>query len=911
MLLQNSRAHSCTMILVVDDEPESRTLLTEILTAEGYAVRVADSGPLALRSLALMRPELILLDVKMPEMDGFETCRRFKEHPDLRSIPVIFLSGSVDSADRVEGFRVGGIDFISKPLQREEMLARVRTHLQLSTLRAHLEEQVTQKTAKLRESEERFRFAQKAANIGTFDWNVKTGVHSWTPELEAIYGLPPGGFSGTRQVWEELIHPDDRKTITARVDKSLETGTPTKDEWRIVWPDGSIHWIAGRWQALKDGPAGSLRVLGIIIEVTDRKNTEEALRKSEERFRLAMKATNDSIWDIDLKTGIVSWNDTYANLYGRPSETSDSWQWWIENIHPEDRESTVAELRSAIAGNPSTWTCEYRFRRFGGEWAYIYDRAYIARDASGTPSRVIGAMQDLTEQKKSEAALRESEQRFRRVFEDGPLGIALVARDYRIIKVNSAFCQMLGYDEADLIGLSFVDFTHPDDVAADLKLAERLFAREIPSYQIEKRYLKKSREIIWAKLNASLVVGSGGEPLYGIAMLEDITAIKRTQEEALLRQKLESVGALAGGIAHDFNNLLGAVQAQTELALSELDAGVSCRKELETIGKVATRGAEVVRQLMIYAGKESALVEPVNFSKVVDEMLSLLEVSVSKHAVIRADLDFDLPPILASAAQIRQIVMNLITNASDAIGDRDGVIGVITRRITVGSESAEISPPTLPDGDYAVLEVCDTGRGMTPETQAKVFDPFFTTKSAGRGLGLAVIQGIIRTLGGTIHVASEPGKGTTFRVLLPLIEAATSAPPPSTSGDGELEVQSRRGVVLVVEDEGNLRRPIVKLLRRSGFEVFEAAEGNSAIDILRANGTTVDVILLDMTIPGASSQEIIAEARNIKPDVRLILTSAYSWEMIERTISAPQIHSFIRKPFLFGDLLENIRNCLS
>src|SRR5262249_32198666 len=171
-----------------------------------------------------------------------------------------------------------------------------------------------------------------------------------------------------------------------------------------------------------------------------------------------------------------------------------------------------------------------------------------------------------------------------------------------------------------------------------------------------------------------------------------------------------------------------------------------------------------------YAGKESAVFGPVDLSKIVDEMLSLLGISVTKHAVIKADLDFDLPAIHADATQIRQVVMNLIKNASDAIGDRDGVIRVITRRVTVGRESAAISSTTLPDGDYVELEVSDTGPGMSPETKAKVFDPFFTTKSAGRGLGLAVVQRIVRTLGGAIYIASEPGKGATFHVLLPFME---------------------------------------------------------------------------------------------------------------------------------------------
>jgi PAS domain S-box-containing protein len=505
----------------------------------------------------------------------------------------------------------------------------------------------------------------------------------------------------------------------------------------------------------------------------------------------------------------------------------------------------------------------------------------------------------------AEAALRESEERFRRVFEEGPLGLALVGRDYRFTKVNSALCEMLGYAEAELVQKAFTEITHPDDVQADVELAKRLFKREIPFYRIRKRYQKKNGEIIWINLTASIIRGLDGQPLHGLAMIEDITDIKRVQEEALFRQKLESLGTLAGGIAHDFNNLLGAVEAQAELGLTDLAAGSSCEEALKAICEVAMRGSEIVRQLMMYAGTESAAVGPVDLSKTVDEMLSLLKVSVTKRAVIEAHFDQDLPAIRASAAQLRQIVMNLVTNASDAIGDRDGVIRVITTRVTLKRESAGSSSRTLPHGEYLQLEVSDTGRGMSPQTQAKAFDPFFTTKSAGRGLGLAVVQGIVRSIGGAIHLASEPDKGTTFQVMLPCADITAAASGHLISGG--LAIPSQRRTVLVVEDEDHLRRAIVKMLLKTGFEVFEAAEGSSAIEFLRGDGGKIDVVLLDMTMPGASCHEIVAEAVNAKPDIKLILTSAYSQEMIASSMIAPQIHSFIRKPFQFGDLLKMLQ----
>jgi two-component system cell cycle sensor histidine kinase/response regulator CckA len=761
----------------------------------------------------------------------------------------------------------------------------------------------------LREREERFRFAQKAARIGTFDWNIGSGASTWTPELEVIYGLPPGGFAGTQRAWENLVHPDDREKVLQRTRESIETGAPAEEEWRVIWPDGSIHWIAGRWQVVNDLGGEPRHVMGINIDVTDRKNMEEALRKSEERLRLATKATNDAIWDIDLKAGSVSWNDTYSMLYGRP-DSADSWQFWIDRIHPADRTRTVDEFQAALGSGASSWSAEYRFRRVDGAWAYTYDRAYIARDESGNAWRVIGAMQDLTEQKKAEAALRESEERFRRVFEEGPLGLALVGKDYRFEKVNTALCQMVDYDQASLVRMSFVDISHPDDVGADVELAEKLFRGEIPFYRIRKRYIKSTGETIWINLTASVINGPDGERLHGLAMVEDITEVKRTQEEALFRQKLESVGTLAGGIAHDFNNLLGAVQAQAELALEEVDAGSSCKEELRAIRDVAIRGSEIVHQLMIYAGKETSDAQLVDLSKIVDEMLSLLRISVTKRAMIEANLDRELPAVCASAAQLRQIVMNLITNASDAIGDREGVIRVITRHVLLNGTFAGRLSTTLPDGDYVQLEVSDTGCGMSIPTQARMFDPFFTTKSAGRGLGLAVVQGIVRNLGGAIELKSELNEGSTFQILLPSVETTVDASSYVPPGVSELTVPPRHAV-LVVEDEGLLRQAIAKMLRKSGLEVFEAGDGTSAVDFLGAHGEKIDLILLDMTMPGAPTDEILHQASNVKPDIRVVLTSAYSQEKIAGVINQAQIASFIRKPFRFEELLSAIRSSLS
>jgi CheY-like chemotaxis protein len=277
---------------------------------------------------------------------------------------------------------------------------------------------------------------------------------------------------------------------------------------------------------------------------------------------------------------------------------------------------------------------------------------------------------------------------------------------------------------------------------------------------------------------------------------------------------------------------------------------------------------------------------------------------------VEANLGKDLPPVQANAAQLRQIVMNLVTNASEAIGDRDGMIRLSTSRVRVGRDSGAISDH-LAEGDYLQLEVSDTGRGMSLETQAKVFDPFFTTKSVGHGLGLAVVQGIVRDLRGSIHLMSAPGKGTTFRILLPFAETAD---PPTGDPVSAIEEPIRPPeprTVLVVEDEFTLRQAVGKILRKNGFEVFETADGTSAVDLLRVSGDKIDVILLDLTIPGASSREVVAVAKQVRPDIRVILTSAYSQEMAKGMVSAPQVRGFIRKPFQLGELVKTLENALS
>lgn len=405
---------------------------------------------------------------------------------------------------------------------------------------------------------------------------------------------------------------------------------------------------------------------------------------------------------------------------------------------------------------------------------------------------------------------------------------------------------------------------------------------------------------------SEVMMDDTGMPTRFFGTCQDITDSRRAQQEDFARKKLESVGILAGGIAHDFNNILGCVLAEAELALDEAEAGSGHHQALISIRDVAIRGAEIVRQLMIYAGNESETPACVDVSQVVAETFELLRLSVSKRATLRTDLSPDLQPVWASAAQIRQIVMNLITNASEAVGSQDGVIRVATRRVVLPRAWAIVKG--VAEGDYLQLEISDTGSGMSHEMQTHVFDPFFSTKGAGRGLGLAVVHGIVRNLRGAIHIASEVGNGTTFEVLLPFAETTAEAKRNIASAGEGPALHSPSCNVLVVEDEDPLRQAVIRKLRNAGFSVIEAADGATAIAVLRENRGKIDLILLDMTIPGASSQDVVAEAAEVRPGTRVILTSAYSQEMFRGALRTSQIHGFIRKPYRLGDLVQTLRN---
>ena len=756
----------------------------------------------------------------------------------------------------------------------------------------------------LRKREEQLEMAQNAAGVGLWERDLRASTAVTSGQYARLRGLPPEQRRITHEEWVAMTHPDDRDRLLADFQECVERTHIWDEEFRVVWPDSSVHWLLTKGRVFLDETGLPVRMAGATLDITEWKQAEQALRESEQRFRNMADAAPVMIWVSGPDKLATFFNKPWLDFRGRAME-QELGRGYRDGVHPDDLERCTAIYDAAFrARRPFQKEC--RLRRADGEYRWILDNG-IPLYREGEFAGFIGSSVDITEQKLIEERLRASESRLLAAQRLARLGSWERNEVTGKTEFSAEMLNILGMpNHPPRTLMEFLNYVHAEDRECVREGALR--ARTGGSVSGEYRIVRAGGEVRFVRSVLEAIRNERGEVIRVVGVTQDITDLRRAHEESVARQKLESVGTLASGIAHDFNNLLGGVLAQADMALDELASGSSPEDALKMIRKVALRGSEIVHQLMAYAGTGNEVVGPVDVTRIVKEMVDLLRVSVSKHARLETDLGRDLPAVRISPAQVRQIVMNLVTNASEALGERDGIIRVTTKCVRVNPGSSAAIIDRLPHGDYLQLEVSDTGSGMSPQTRSRVFDPFFTTKAAGRGLGLAVVDGIVRGVGGTIHLTSEPNKGTTFQIVLPCSDTEhLGASSPTMSSIEESRFPHKQPAVLVVEDEVVLRQAVAKMLRRRGFEVLEAADGSSAVDILRTAVDKIDVILLDITIPGATSAEVVTAAAHNYPNTRVILTSAYSQEMVTTPLSVPQVCGFIRKPFQVEDLVTTLR----
>ena len=615
---------------------------------------------------------------------------------------------------------------------------------------------------------------------------------------------------------------------------------------------------------------------------------------SAERYRSLVEIAGSVIVVLAPDGRIVEFNREAVRVLGWSPEEALGRDYLRLCVPASCRNALGAGVAGARRGEPVHGFEARMVTRDGGERVFVCN---LSRLADGG---VIVCGQDITERKRVEEALRASEARLRTVITGAPV-ILFTCDQAGICTVSEGRgLTRLGLHPGEVVGLHFSEVLAA--FVSDPERSAGYFRRALAGERVT--WLGSSGEMTFeCRLTPMHDRDERVSGVIGVAI--DVTERERAEsarlalERKLLEAKrLESLGVLAGGVAHDFNNLLVNVLGNASLAASELPEDSPARESLRRIEAAARRGSELTRQMLSYAGKEPVSRQPVDVNAAVEDTIDLLQASIPPRVGTRHELTPNLPEVAGDPSQIRQVVMNLVINAAEAIGDAGGVITVRTSVVDVDEAARRQmhrgSEPSL--GPHVCLEVADSGAGMDAATLARIFDPFFSTKFAGRGLGLATVLGVVRAHHGGLMVRSEPGRDTTFRVFLPCAEraarAATPAPP--------AEPSSR--TVLIVDDEEDVRAVTAHMLKRLGCSVLVATDGREGVEVFRAHAPVIDAVLIDLTLPRMSGDRACREMRTIRSDARVILMSGYSTDDAPGRLAEAGAAGFLRKPFSVADL---------
>ncbi len=536
---------------------------------------------------------------------------------------------------------------------------------------------------------------------------------------------------------------------------------------------------------------------------------------------------------------------------------------------------------------------------------YGDDRVILASfsvKAFPLPGNMVGiAFENITGRKQTEEALREAAIQWQTTFNALESAVWLLDRDMRIVVANDATQRVFRVHPQEIVGSHCWEIVH----GSPTPIAECPVMRSRQTLRRESMELQTGGQ--WYEVMADPVTDVTGALRGFVHLVSDITERKKLEAERRefdsglqQTQRLESLGVLAGGIAHDFNNILMAIMGNAELALHELSPLSPGRERCAEIVHACKRAAELCGQMLAYAGKGRIERCSISLGELVEETLHLLKTCVSKKAILHPNLEDELLCMHGDPSQIRQILMNLVINASDAIGERSGVITISTGAMECSDHylaNGYIVAPGKP-GTYVYIEVSDTGSGMDKKTLGRIFDPFFTTKFTGRGLGLSAVMGIVNAHGGALRVYSEPGRGSAFKVMFPAIDAPVARKPE----DGECGEWRGRGTVLLVDDEETIRAVSSKLLRRLGLEVLTAEDGRQAVALYRTRRAEIALVLMDLTMPHMNGEEAYRALRQIAPDVRVIMASGYGENDIAARFAGKGLVGCLQKPYTLTKL---------
>ncbi|MFP4378945.1 MAG: PAS domain S-box protein [Candidatus Sumerlaeia bacterium] len=648
--------------------------------------------------------------------------------------------------------------------------------------------------------------------------------------------------------------------------------------------------------------------------MTNNKSTNRDLvdrAGSDADFRVMVQKSPNGILVIQ-DDKIVFANQSAAEIFGCEIEDllNQELKTLEDLMHPDDADRIREYRQKRLTGEEVEERYEIRSKRKDGSYVW---REVLARriEFNGRPA-ILSSFSDITERYEMLSAFRESERRYRRLFESIQDIYYEVSLEGTILEVSPSVEKIALYKREELLGTQLSDLYAEPERRAEL-LAHLQRHGEVADYEIELR--DKDGRIVPCSITAGIVQEEGKEP----AIIGSVRVIaERKRSEKLRReldqqlqqaQKMKSLNVMAGSIAHNFNNLLMTVLGNLEMGLGEMQEGSGARFCIEEAELAARRAAELSSQMLIYAGQGQETKRPCKINELLQRMSGMLEINVSKKALMETVFSGSDPMTNCDTAQIRQVVMNIVSNAAEAVGDSPGIIRITTgmNHYTRAELSRTVLGVNLPEGEYVWIEVQDTGPGMDDETLAHIFDPFFTTKFTGRGLGLATVLGIIRGHKGTIIVNSQENKGTRFRILLPALSEADIA---SEKDEDDLQNWKGSGLVLVVDDEEEVCRLCCRMLEKAGFDVLTARDGYDALTLFRRRKDEIICVVLDLVMPRMDGEEALREIRNIRPDVPIMLSSGCNIDEIKMRFPSQELNAIVHKPYQYMEMMREMKRML-
>lgn len=640
--------------------------------------------------------------------------------------------------------------------------------------------------------------------------------------------------------------------------------------------------------------------------IRSRRLADEAIRRGKREWEQTFDAVPDMIAIIDINHTIVRVNRAMARRCGLNPEHLIG-RSCHELVHCSETPPTFCPHIKMLQDG-LVHVEEAEIKELGGFFDISVSPLY---DSEGRVNASVHVVRDITERKKIEIELKNSALRLNTIFEASSAGILSATPDWKPAFFNKRITDMFGYTAEELKSLSYFQILHPDCYAAAAANMHELDSGQKETVTTERLYMRKDGSTFWGFLSGRSMIDDGGKLLGFLGTITDITERKLADEKRQemerqfqQTQKLESIGVLAGGIAHDFNNILTIILGHCFMVKKEIDSGLTDKSHIEKIESAAIRAADLCRQMLAYAGRNTLVQSQVNLWQLIDEMVKMLTSAIKKNVSFELDLARDIPEINGDNSQIQQVVMNMIINGAEAIGDANGTIRVALNRAAVQPAEGETDffGGAIPPGQYACLEVTDSGCGMDGEIQKRIFEPFYTTKFTGRGLGMSATLGIIKSHGGALKLSSTPGIGTCFKIYFPLQNAAVPAEPLLL--DHAPSVKGASGTILLVDDEDAIRLVGSALLSAMGFSVLVAANGRDALEIFNTPEIRFDLVLLDLIMPVMGGLETYRKLRKLAPSLPIVICSGYGEENIREEMERDQYTAFIQKPYKPAELIE-------